>query len=170
VSEYLSSPVDPASAAVFYDVPSEPEVLSLVAAWVATLVEENPVVTNVEKDPTCERWFIRVRGDEKLVTTVWLTVREQTIAYESYFMPSPEENIASCYEYLLRAAKRFYGLRFAIGEEDAIYLMGQMPFSAFGSGRGTDELDRLLGATYAYSEECFRTAMKIGFATHFAKL
>lgn len=148
-------------------VPTEPEVSSLVAAWVARLVDENPVVTNVEKDPTCERWFIRVRGEEKLVTTVWLTVRERTVSYETYFMPAPEENIAACYEYLLRANARFYGMRFSIGGEDAVYLTGQMPFSALADGCGEAELDRLLGSAYAYSEECFRTAMRIGFETMF---
>ena len=141
--------------------------LALVANWVDQLVAENPVVTNVERDPTCNRWFIRVRGEEKLVTTVWLTVREQTIWYETYFMPAPEENIAACYEYLLRASARFYGMRFSIGGEDAIYLTGQMPFSAFGPEAAVDELDRLLGAAYAYSEDCFRTAMRIGFASVF---
>lgn len=149
-------------------VPTEPEVVALVASWAACLVAENPVVTNVEKDPTCQRWFIRIRGDEKLVTTVWLTVREQTVSYETYFMPAPEENISACYEYLLRASGRFYGMRFSIGGEDAIYLTGQLPFSAFGPEVGEEELDRVLGAAYAYSEECFRTAMRIGFQTKFA--
>ena len=146
---------------------TQKSVLALVTSWVERLVEDNPVVTNVENDPTCDRWFIRVRGEEKLVTTVWLTVREQTVSYETYFMPAPEENIAACYEYLLRASARFYGMRFSIGGEDAVYLTGQMPFSAFGAGCADDELDRLLGAAYAYSEECFRTAMSIGFASRF---
>ena len=148
-------------------VPTEADVLAHVADWVDRLVNENPVVTNVERDPTCNRWFIRVRGEEKLVTTVWLTVREQTIWYETYFMPAPEENIAACYEYLLRACARFYGMRFSIGGEDAIYLTGQMPFSAFRSDTADEELDRVLGSAYAYSEGCFRTAMRIGFASVF---
>lgn len=149
--------------------PGEAEVLSLVAGWAERLVVENPVVTNVEKDPTCARWFIRVRGEEKLVTTVWLTVRERTVSYETYFMPAPEENVAACYEYLLRANARFYGMRFSIGGEDAVYLTGQLPFSAFAPGVGEEELDRLLGSAYAYSEECFRTAMTIGFASVYAR-
>jgi Putative bacterial sensory transduction regulator len=147
--------------------PTDGEVLDLVSRWVDRLLLENPVVTNVEKDPSCQRWFIRVRGEEKLVTTVWLTVREQTVSYETYFMPAPEENVAQCYEYLLRASGRFYGMRFSIGGEDAVYLTGQMPFSAFGGDAGDAELDRLLGASYAYSEDCFRTAMRIGFQSKF---
>ena len=141
--------------------------LTLVDDWAGSLVNDNPVVTQVESDPTLNRWYIRVRGDEKLVTTLWLTVRDETIAYETYFMPAPEENVAQCYEYLLRASARFYGMRFSIGGEDAVYLTGQLPFSAFAGPSGHHELDRVLGAAYAYSEECFRTAMRIGFASKF---
>ena len=109
--------------------PTAAEVLTLVDDWAGSLVNDNPVVTQVESDPTLNRWYIRVRGDEKLVTTLWLTVRDETIAYETYFMPAPEENVAQCYEYLLRASARFYGMRFSIGGEDAVYLTGQLPFS-----------------------------------------
>jgi hypothetical protein len=146
---------------------SAAEVSALVERWSATVVEENPVVTNVERDPSCKRWFVRARGEEKLVTTLWVTVREETVHFETYFMPAPEENIVECYEYLLRACARFYAYRINIGGEDAIYLSAQLPFSAFVAPHGESELDRMLGAAYAYSEECFRTAMTIGFATHF---
>lgn len=142
-------------------------VVALMELWTSRTAVENPVVTNIERDPTCDRWFVRVRGDEKLVTTVWFTVREETLAYETYFMPWPEENVAGVFEYLLRANQRFYGYRFAIGVEDAVYLVGQTPFRALEGDDAEDELDRILGAAYAYSEECFRTAMRIGFASKF---
>jgi hypothetical protein len=150
------------------DARSRGDVVALLEQWTTTITRENPVVTNVERDTTCDRWFVRVRGEEKLVTTVWFTVREETLAYETYFMPSPEENVAAVFEYLLRANIRFYGLRFAIGQEDAVYLVGQTPFRSLRGADGIDELDRILGAAYAYSEECFRTAMQIGFASRFS--
>ncbi len=142
-------------------------IVELVAAWAATVANDNPIVTNVERDADLDRWYVRVRGEEKLVTTVWITVREQTLHYETYFMPAPEENVAACFEYLLRANLRLYGMRFAVGVEDAVYLVGQLPFSAFADGVGPHELDRVLGSAYAYSEECFRTAMSIGYASKF---
>ena len=54
---------------------------------------------------------------------------------------------------------------------DAVYLTGQLPLSAL---QGPDELvrgelDRVLGTAYAYSEECFPTAMQIGFASRFRR-
>jgi hypothetical protein len=144
------------------------EMLSLVEQWTANVATENPIVTSIEKDATCDRWFIRARGDEKLVTTLWVTVREETVHFETYFMPFPEENVAQCFEYLLRVNQRLYAYGFGIGGEDAIYLSALVPFAAF-MHNGEDELDRMLGAAYAYSEECFRTAMRIGYATKFTQ-
>ena len=142
-------------------------VVALVEAWTSRIAVDNPVVTNVERAPDLDRWYVRIRGEEKTVTTVWITVREMTLQYESYFMPAPEENIAACYEYLLRANTRLFGMRFSIGGEDAVYLTGQLPFSALTGPDAEDELDRILGAVYAYSEDCFRTAMSIGFGSRF---
>jgi hypothetical protein len=54
-------------------------------------------------------------------------------------------------------------MRFAIGDEDAIYLVGQMPLSAIDE----PELDRILGSLYAASESSFATAMSIGFRSRY---
>jgi len=152
-------------------------VVALVDAWARRIAVENPVVTSIERDPEIDRWYVRVRGEEKLVTTVWFTVRERTLHHESYFMPAPEENAAACYEYLLRANQRLYGMAFSIGGEDAVYLTGRFPISVLADAASSgdpaavaaaeEHLDTILGATYAYSEECFRTAMRIGFASRF---
>ena len=80
-------------------------------------------------------------------------------------MPAPEENVAACYEYLLRGNPRLFGVRFAIGAEDAVYLVGQMPLSAIDE----DELDRIVGSPYAYSEQYFRPAMSIGYESKFRR-
>jgi hypothetical protein len=141
--------------------------VALVEAWVAKIVAENPIVSSVERDPEVDRWYVRVRGDEKAVTTVWITVGEQVVHAESYFMPWPEDNRAETFEYLLRSSQRFYGLRFCIGPEDAVYLRGELPLAALLSGDPNDELDRLLGAIYAYTEDCFRTAMTLTFGDRF---
>jgi hypothetical protein len=149
--------VDPVSAA--------PEVAALIEAWLAQAEREHEFVANVERDPALNRWYVRLRGVEKLVTTVWLTLRERTLSYETYFMPAPEENIAACYEYLLRANTRFYGMRFSIGVEDAVYLVGQIAREHVDAVA----LDTIIGAAYHYSEECFPTAMRIGFASRFRR-
>jgi hypothetical protein len=44
-----------------------------------------------------------------------------------------------------------------------VLLQGQVPAETVTD----DELDRILGSTYAYVEQCFRPAMRIGFASRF---
>lgn len=139
----------------------------LIQGWLDSEQRNTSVVADVQRGEVegadVARWYVRMLGDEKMVTTVWFTLRERMLHFETYFMPAPEENVAQCYEYLLRASTRLYAMRFAIGVEDAVYLMGQLPLSALSE----DELDRVLGAAYAHSEECFPTAMRIGFGSRF---
>src|SRR3546814_20451064 len=71
------------------------------------------------------RWFVRVRGEEKDVFTIWFHLRQRTLHYETYVMPAPEENAGALYEHLLRRNLKLYGAAFAIGEEDAVFLTGQ---------------------------------------------
>ncbi|MEJ5254944.1 MAG: YbjN domain-containing protein [Acidimicrobiales bacterium] len=140
---------------------------SLVDAWLAQQLAENPVVVAVEKqvEPLVGdcRWFVRVHGEEKDVYTIWYVLRQRTLHYETYVMPAPEENHAQVYEYLLRRNLRFNGVAFAIGEEDAVFLVGQLPIHAVDEG----ELDRILGSIYSYVEQCFRPALRLGFASRF---
>ena len=137
----------------------------LIEAWSAESLATNPLLAAVERDPELERWYIRMRGEEKVVITIWLTLRERTLHFETYFMPAPEEQQGSCYEYLLRTNNRLFVWRFAIGGEDAVYLVGQLPLASIDH----DELDRIVGAGYAYSEQYFRAAMSIGYASKFGR-
>ena len=136
-----------------------------IDAWLTVQLDENPVVAAVERDRESgeRRWFVRVRGEEKDVFTIWFTLRQRTLHYETYMMPAPEENAGAVYEQLLRRNTRLYGAAFAIGVEDAIFLVGQLANDAVTE----DELDRILGSLYAWVEQCFRPAMRIGFASRF---
>ena len=48
---------------------------------------------------------------------------------------------------------------FALGPEDAVYLIGRVPVGRISE----DELDRIMGASLAYTDECFPTAMQLGY-------
>ena len=137
-----------------------------IDAWLARQLEENPVVVAVERDEESgeRRWFVRVHGEEKDVFTIWFHLRQRTLHYETYVMPAPEENHAALYEHLLRRNLRLYGAAFAIGEEDAVFLVGQLDNRAIID----DELDRILGSMYAWVEQYFRPAMRIGYATRYS--
>ena len=136
-----------------------------VDAWLRRELVENPVVAAVERgEPGERRWYVRVTGEAKDVFTIWLTLRQRTLHYETYVMPAPDENHAAFYEHLLRHNRKFHGAAFCIGEEDAVFLAGALPVHAIDEG----ELDRILGSLYAYVEQCFLPALRIGFASRFA--
>ena len=103
---------------------------------------------------------------QKDVFTIWFHLRQRTLHYETYVMPAPEENHAAFYEHLLRRNLKLYGGAFAVGDEDAIFLVGQLDNASVDE----DELDRVLGSLYAWVEQCFRPALRIGFASRFSGL
>ncbi len=139
---------------------------ALIDAWLAVQMAENPVVAAVERDTGSgeRRWFVRVTGDDKDVFTIWFHLRQRTLHYETYVMPAPEENEAAFYHHLLRRNLTMYGAAFAIGDEDAVFLVGQLDNAAIDH----DELDRVLGSLYAWVEQFFRPALHIGFASRFS--
>jgi hypothetical protein len=136
-----------------------------IDAWAAGELADNEVVAAVERAPRAEgrRWFIRVRGEEKDVFTIWLTLRQRTLHFETYVMPAPEERQAELYEHLLRRNQKLHGISFCIGIEEAVFLQGEVPVERVDE----EVLDWALGSLYAATEQCFRPAMRIGFASRF---
>lgn len=140
------------------------ELDQLISSWLDDQLATNPIVVGVERGEGGERrWYVRVHGDDKDVYSIWLTLGQRTLHYETYFMPAPEENGDACFAHLLRRNGKLYGLAFSIGDEDAIFLGGQISNSSI-SG---NELDRVLGTIYATVELCFLSALRIGFASRF---
>ena len=58
-------------------------------------------------------------------------------------MPAPETNVGATFEYLLKRNADLLGMSFALGPEDAIYLVGRVPVARVDE----DELDRIIGAS-----------------------
>jgi Putative bacterial sensory transduction regulator len=135
-----------------------------IDAWLVTISETMPVeaIDRGERDE--RRWYVRLRGEDKDYTTVWLTLGQRTLRYETYVMPAPEENEVALYEQLLRRNDRLVGAHFSIGIEDAVFLRGELPNHALGEA----ELDRIIGTLYATVEQTFRALLRIGFASRFA--
>jgi hypothetical protein len=133
-----------------------------IDTWLARAAAENPLIAAVERDrESPRRWFVRMRGEQKDITTVWLTLGQRTLQYETYVLPAPEEDHAAFYEHLLRRNDRLVGAHFSIGLEDAVFLRGDVPIGVVDEG----ELDRVIGTLYATVEQCFRPALAIGFAS-----
>ncbi len=133
--------------------------------WLGELAAEHDHIAAVDRGVDDEiRWYVRMRGDEKDYTTVWLTLGQRTLRYETYVMPAPEENAAELYEHLLRRNDRLVGAHFSVGAEDAVYLRGDVAVRIVSH----DELDRILGTLYAQVEQCFTALLRIGFASRFS--
>ena len=133
--------------------------------WLGELDANHDHIVAVDRSPDDDvRWFVRMRGDDKDFTTVWLTLGQRTLRYETYVMPAPEENHAQLYEHVLRRNDRLVGAHFSIGVEDAIFLRGEVPVDRV----DRNELDRVLGTLYAQVEQCFTGIIRIGFASRFA--
>jgi len=137
-----------------------------ITSWLTHELETNPIVAAVERgEPSERRWYVRVLGESKDIFTIWFTLRQRTLQFETYVIPAPEENEAQFYEHLLRRNRKITGMAFCIGDEDAVFLAGSLPVHAIDEG----ELDRILGSMYAYVEQFFRPALRIGFASRFAE-
>lgn len=134
--------------------------------WLAELAAAVPAITAVERGAHSDaggaerRWFVRMRGDSKDVTTVWLTLGQRTLRYETYVMPAPATNAAAVYEFALRRNEQLVGVHFAIGAEDALFLHGALPLAALSPA----ELDRAIGTTFATVERYFPSLIALGFA------
>jgi Putative bacterial sensory transduction regulator len=135
-----------------------------ITAWLEGALATNPVIAAVDRgEPDERRWYVRMRGEEKDFTTVWITMGQRTLRYETYVMPAPEENAAELYESLLRRNERLVGVHFSIGAEDAVFLRGELPLGVIDE----PELDRILGTMYATVEHVFRPLLRVGFASRF---
>ena len=141
-------------------------VSAVIDEWVDAEAASNPIVAAVERgEPGERRWYVRVHGEQKDTFTIWLTLRQRMLHYETYVMPAPEENAAEFYRHLLVRNIGLVGVAFAIGDEDAVFLKGAISIN-FVDGV---QLDRILGSLYATVEQCFRPALRIGFTSRFVE-
>ena len=137
--------------------------------WLVELASEHPLIAALDRGTSDDtqfgepRWYVRMIGEEKEFTTVWLTLGQRTLRYETYVLPSPPEHRAEVMELLLRRNDQLTGAHFSIGLEDAVYLRGEIPDSAVDA----DEIDRILGTLYTAVEANFPALVRLAFASHF---
>ena len=138
---------------------------ALIDRWLAEQLAGNPAVAAVDRgEPGERRWYVRLRGEQKDTFTIWFTLGQRTLHYETYVMPAPEENHAALYEHLLRRNLEPQRRRVrASAPRTRCSSSARCGVSAIDEG----ELDRILGSLYAWVEQFFRPAMRIGFASLF---
>lgn len=132
--------------------------------WLSRAKTNNALILAVDRSTEQEiRWYVRMSGEEKEFTTVWLTLGQRTLRFETYVMPAPEENAQVLYEALLRRNEKLVGVHFSVGQEDAVFLRGEIPLAALNE----EELDRAIGTLYSTVEQSFGSLIRIGFASRF---
>ena len=135
-----------------------------VDEWLSHAKTNNELILAVDRSTDQEvRWYVRMSGQEKEFTTVWLTLGQRTLRFETYVMPAPEENAQVLFESLLRRNEKLVGAHFSIGQEDAVFLRGEIPVAALNE----KELDRAIGSLYSTVEQSFGALIRIGFASRF---
>jgi hypothetical protein len=146
------------------------ELRAAIDVWLDEFARGNAMVAAVDRGTSDDsvhgepRWYVRLVGDEKDFITVWLTLGQRTLRYETYVMPAPEENAVAVSDLLLRRNDALVGVHFSIGQEDAVYLRGSIPDTAISAA----ELDRILGTVYSAVEANFRMLIRLAFASRFA--
>jgi hypothetical protein len=146
------------------------DLVTLIDNWLNEFAEAGEHVLAIDRGTSDEtffgepRWYVRLAGESKEIVTIWLTLGQRTLRYETYVMPAPEDNAAELADQLLRRNDRLVGAHFSVGHEDAIYLRGAIPDSAV----TTDELDRVVGTLYQTVELAFPAMIRLGFARRFA--
>lgn len=133
--------------------------------WLATVHTQHPNAVAAQRaSDEPGRWMVRLRGDVKEFTTIWLRLGQRTLRYETYVMPYPEENSNELFELLLRRNERLVGAHYALGAENAIFLTGELVLSSVDE----HELDRIIGTLYATVEAQFNDLVRLGFASRFS--
>ena len=103
-------------------------------------------------------WLVRLKGEERPVITLWLSLRQRTVHVETEVMPAPEENREQLYHFVLAKNADMREVHLAIGPEDGIYLIAHVPIGEV----TVERLDELVGATLTYVDEIFPTIMAMG--------
>jgi Putative bacterial sensory transduction regulator len=138
-------------------------VVAVVDRWAALALAAGEGLVATEGDPVTDgtalhRWYLRFAGEEKEFVTVWLTLRQRNLHFEAQVMPAPDEHAEEVYAYLLRRNVELHQASFALGPEDAIYLVGRTPALSVDD----EELDRIAGSCVLYVDEHYPTLMSLG--------
>ena len=138
------------------------ELEEVLDRFFARQLAEIPVVLDVSRDERIlRRWYVRLEGEVRDVTTLWFTLGQRTLKYETYFLPAPVDDPRELYEFVLRRNYALVGAQFGIGPEDALYLTGELGVEAIDE----DELDRIVGSMWEYVELYWKAALRLGFSS-----
>ena len=75
--------------------PTLQEYEDAITGWLHGFAADGDPFEAIDRgDPTEHaepRWYVRLKGDEKDHITIWFTLGQRTLHYETYVLPAPEE-------------------------------------------------------------------------------
>jgi Putative bacterial sensory transduction regulator len=136
-----------------------------IDAWLSEMLISIDHVLAVDRGgvddcgPGERRWYVRLAGEAKDFTTVWLTLGQRSLRYETYVLPAPPTAALVIYELILRRNAQLVGCHYAIGGEDALYLRGELA----SVGLVEPDLDRIIGTLLVEVERTFPSLVSLAF-------
>lgn len=117
------------------------------------------------QEPAAGVFSFSLPGEKRLQTPVRIDLGAHTVAIHAFVCRNPDEHHERVYRWLLERNLKTYGAAFAVDRLGDIYLVGRLPLAAVTA----QELDRLLGALLATSDESFNTLLELGFESSIRK-
>ncbi|MDQ1249404.1 MAG: hypothetical protein QG597_3779 [Actinomycetota bacterium] len=116
----------------------------------------------VEWERTSDRDIVVVLpGEQKLRTTVSLTVSADTVTVNAFVIRHPDENADAVHRWLLERNRRMFALGYAIDQYGDVFLVGSLPAGGF----DMDVMDRLMGSVLLNADQVFNTLLELGFSS-----
>jgi hypothetical protein len=134
-------------------------VTALLHEHLGTVVAAEEWVQHVEHDPSIPRWYVRFGCDGRDAATIYFDLHQRSLHYEVYFLPDPPKRRDEIHALLLRAGLSTYAVHPAIGVDGDVYLVGRTLLEHLDA----DELDRIIGAIYEFTERWFPTIVAMAF-------
>jgi hypothetical protein len=126
------------------------------------IIREFLVASSIEfEEPRPDHFVVTLLGENKLKTTVSMTVGLQSLSVNAFVARKPDENVADVHAWLLERNRKMYLVCFSIDHLGDIYLTGRIPLPAL----TTNLMDQLLGAVLEYSDTSFNIILERGFET-----
>lgn len=108
-----------------------------------------------------DTFVVVLPGENKLKTTVSMSVGSQSLSVNAFVARCPDENVAGVHRWLLERNRRMSFVAFSIDRLGDVYLVGKLPQCIITA----EGIDQVLGAVLEYSDNSFNPILALGFRT-----
>lgn len=107
------------------------------------------------------QFVVVLPGEQKLRTTVSLTLTPHSLVVNAFVIRHPDENTDEVHRWLLERNRKIFGMAYAIDHLGDIFLVGNLPIN------GIDEtvVDTLMGTVLTHADQVFNALLEMGFAS-----